>query len=90
MDSNSPSILFYIGIILFFAGPIFYAIMYARYRNKGARDYYERETPTQMSNLQVYDTFVRRDTDQRSSRISGVNSNRVNGTLEAYNKRQGK
>jgi len=70
-----------IGIFIFFAGPIFYAVTYGRYRNKNQRHYHERETPTQMSNLKVYDTFVMSKKRQTSSTISGANSTQVHGTL---------
>ena len=71
----------YIGLILLLAGPIFYAVTYARYRNRGERHYHERETPVQMSNLKVYDTFVRSQKGSKSSKISGENSTQVAGTL---------
>jgi hypothetical protein len=72
---------YYLGALLFLAGPIFFGVTYARYRNRDARHYHERETPVSMDNLQVYDTFVNRLTEQRTAMISGANSQQVNGTL---------
>ena len=76
-----------VGAVFFLAGPIFYGIMYARYRNKGERHYHERETSAQMSNLQVYDVFIRQETRQSSSRILGANSTQVSGTLAAHGRK---
>lgn len=72
---------FYVGCALFLAGPIFFGITYARYRNRGERHYHERETPVRMENLRAYDTFERHLVKQESSRIAGANSNQVKGSL---------
>jgi len=82
--SDDESGLLAVGVILFLAGPIFYSVTYARYRNKGERHYHERETPTEMSNLRAYDTFIRCDKRQSSSTISGANNTRVDGTLAKH------
>jgi hypothetical protein len=72
---------FYVALILFCAGPVFFGITYARYRNQGERHYHERETPVRMDNLQVYDNYVTRLTEQRSGTIPGANSTEVRGTF---------
>ncbi|MDR0346765.1 MAG: hypothetical protein LBH56_00090 [Coriobacteriales bacterium] len=72
---------FYLGALMFLAGPAFFGITYARYRNRGARHYHERETPVRMDKLQVYDTFAKRLTEQRSPTIPGANSQQVKGSL---------
>jgi hypothetical protein len=72
---------FYVGAALFLAGPLFFGITYARYRNRGERHYHEQETPVRIENLQVYDNFARHLTEQRSRTISGANSQQVKGTL---------
>jgi hypothetical protein len=77
-DENAA---FYLGAALFLAGPLFFGITYARYRNRGERHYHERETPVTLENLQSYDNFATRLTEQRSSLIAGANSGQVNGTL---------
>ena len=68
-------------LILLLAGPIFFSIMYFRYRNSDKRHSHERETPAQMSNLRAYDNFVQHLTRQRSRTIAGENSKRVEGSL---------
>lgn len=78
-DETSSGV--YIGLALFLAGPLFFAITYARYRNRGERHYHERETPVRMENLQVYDTFERHLVKQESSRIAGANDRQVKGSL---------
>ena len=78
-DDGNGGFLF--GAILFLAGPIFFSVTYARYRNKGARHYHEKETPVTMSDLQVYDNFVVCHTGQKSNTIPGANQTKVEGTL---------
>jgi hypothetical protein len=73
--------VFYVGAALFLAGPLFFGITYARYRNRGERHYHEQETPVRIDNLQVYDNFARHLTEQRSRTIGGANSKQVKGTL---------
>ena len=79
-----------LGIAILFAGPIFYAIVYGRYRNKGARHYHESETPAQMNNLMVYDNFVRHEKGSSSSSISGANESKVTGALNQEAKKKKK
>jgi hypothetical protein len=78
-ESDNPAL--YLGAALFLAGPLFFGITYARYRNRGERHYHERETPVTVSNLQGYDNFATRLTGQRSSTITGANAGQVKGTL---------
>ncbi|MDR2491877.1 MAG: hypothetical protein LBD25_00195 [Coriobacteriales bacterium] len=73
--------LAYVGIALMLAGPLFFGITFARYRNRGQRHHHERETPVTMSNLQSFDNYAGRLEGQRSSRISGANSSQVGGSL---------
>jgi hypothetical protein len=79
MDDESD--VFYLGAVLFLAGPAFFGIIYARYRNRGERHYHERETQVEMENLRSYDNFAMRLTEQRSSIINGANSEQVTGAL---------
>jgi hypothetical protein len=72
---------FYVGCALFLAGPIFFGITYARYRNRGERHYHERETPVRMDNLRAYDTLERHLVRQETSRIAGANNHQVEGSL---------
>lgn len=61
------------------SGFVYYAIIYARYRNKGARHKHEIETKTNMSNLTTGDNFVQKETRLTNSRINGVNNTNVSG-----------
>ena len=61
------------------SGFVYYAVIYARYRNKGARHKHEIETKTNMSNLRTEDNFVRTETGLTNSRIDGVNNINVSG-----------
>ncbi|MCL1891661.1 MAG: hypothetical protein FWG00_06630 [Coriobacteriia bacterium] len=79
--ADGSEMLFLVGAALFLAGPIYYMIMYARYRNQDQRHYHEKETSAQMDNLQVSDVFVKQETGKSSSRISGENSSQVSGSL---------
>jgi hypothetical protein len=81
MFAEDASGAFYVGCALFLAGPLFFTITYARYRNRGERHYYERETPVRMDNLQTYDNFEKRLTGQDSPLISGANNKQVDGSL---------
>ena len=61
------------------AGIIYYAVMYSRYRNQGARHYHEKETEKQMTNLKQVDELIRHETGLTRSRIEGANNTRVTG-----------
>jgi hypothetical protein len=82
-DANGA---FYVGCALFLAGPIFFGVTYARYRNQGERHYHERETPVVRDNLQIYDNYAEQLTAQRSSTIPGANSTQVTGALTTWSK----
>jgi hypothetical protein len=53
--------------------------MYARYRNKGARHTYERETKNQMNNIQRVDELIEHRKGLRHSTIDGRNDNNLEG-----------
>ena len=67
--------------LLLTAGFFYYAVMYARYRNKGARHFHEKETKSKMDNLRVYDNFVKKRTGLRNARMEGANNSFVKGSL---------
>lgn len=62
-------------------GFIFYGIIYARYRNKGARHRHEKETKAVMDNLRQKDTFVKKRTALKNARMSGANNTSVKGNI---------
>ena len=63
------------------AGFIYYGIIYARYRNKGARHYHEKETKSTMDNLQQKDILVKRRTALKNARMAGANNISVKGSI---------
>ena len=60
-------------------GIIYYLIMYARYRNAGARHHYETETKSKMSNLKKQDQYVTRRNRLSSSIMDGANNRTIQG-----------
>ena len=62
-------------------GFVYYGLMYARYRNKGARHFHEKETKSTMSNLRKIDVFVKRRTGLKNKRMKGANNTSVGGSL---------
>ena len=65
--------------VFLLAGFVFFAIMYARYRNKGARHSHETETKTNMTNLRKEDVFVKKERGLSESRMKNANNTRVSG-----------
>lgn len=60
--------------VFLFLGFIYFGIMYARYRNSGARHHHETETKRQMSNVQCVDTFLRHEKGLSNAKINGCNN----------------
>ena len=58
-------------------GPIYYAYIYSKYRNEGARHHHEKETHVEVSNLEQKDNLVRELTGLKNSSMSGANNKRV-------------
>ena len=67
--------------LLLTLGFVYYGIMYARYRNAGARHHHEKETKSTMDNLQQRDTYVTRRTALRNARMAGANNTSVRGSI---------
>ena len=63
--------------IFLLAGFIYFAILYGKYRNKGARHYHESETKSNMTNLKKEDLFIKHEKKLDSPRIKGANNTRV-------------
>ena len=61
------------------AGFIYFFVIYAKYRNQGARHKHELETKRNFSNLRKVDRLVKRRTGLTNSRMSGANNNSVSG-----------
>jgi high-affinity K+ transport system ATPase subunit B len=68
-----------LGWLFLTLGFIFYGVMYARYRNKGARHVHEKETKATTDNLRKIDTFVESRKGLTNSRMKGANNTKVEG-----------
>ena len=80
-DSDEVSL----GWLFLTLGFIYYGIMYARYRNKGARHHHEKETKSTMDNLFKRDNFVTRRTGLTRPRMVGANNTSVRGsTVQSF------
>ncbi len=62
------------------AGFIFFAIIYARYRNAGARHTYEKDTKKEMKNVRKVDTFIKSKKGLTNPVMEGANNKILNGT----------
>lgn len=71
--------------IFLFIGIIYYFIMYARYRNSGARHNYEISTKREVKNMKEEDTFVKRKVRLSNSMMNGANNKRVSGDSKVNN-----
>ena len=70
-------------LIFLSLGIIFFAVIYARYRNAGARHHYESETKSDMTNVQTYDSFVKHEKGLSNSRMANANNNAIYGSNKA-------
>lgn len=70
-----------IGLLFLLAGPVFYAIIYFRYRNTHQRHKHEKETEAEVHDMQAGDHFVQRRKGLQSSTMSGANHKDVRGAL---------
>lgn len=61
------------------SGIVYFLVMYAKYRNSGARHTYEKDTKTNMSNLIKGDNFIKSKTGLSNATMLGANNKRVNG-----------
>ncbi|MDR0890011.1 MAG: TFIIB-type zinc ribbon-containing protein [Oscillospiraceae bacterium] len=65
--------------LLLVAGPLYYFIIYSRYRNQSKRHTYEKETICAVSNLQQTDHRVSSIKGTSSSTMHGANAGRLEG-----------
>ena len=61
------------------AGFVYYAIIYAKYRNKGARHSHEKETKSTLDNMRKKDAFVTKRTGLRNAKMEGANNRSIRG-----------
>ena len=67
--------------LLLLAGFAFYGIMYARYRNNGARHTYEKETKKEISNMQRVDNLAEHRKGLHNSTMNGANDSKLDGEV---------
>ena len=67
--------------LLFTSGFIYYGAIYAKYRNKGARHFHEKETEAKIDNMRTFDDFVERRTGLRNAKMKGAHSSSIMGRL---------
>ena len=68
------------GLLFLTAGFVYYGLMYAKYRNKGARHSHEKETKSVIDKLRKQDTFVAKRTGLKNATIEGANNTAVRGS----------
>ncbi len=66
-------------LLLLLSGFIYYGIMYAKYRNKGARHTYEKETKREMDNIKRVDDFLEHRKGLKDSNIKNQNDYLLEG-----------
>lgn len=67
------------GWLFILSGIIFFIVNMVRYRNSNARHYHEKETTSNISNIQKQDAFIKKRTRLKSPIIEGANNNSVSG-----------
>ncbi|WP_250446991.1 hypothetical protein [Actinotalea sp. C106] len=67
------------GLLLLLAGPVFYGLMYLRYRNSDKRHRHESETRAKMHDMKVRDDRIKSLKGVSNSRMRGANNNEVRG-----------
>jgi hypothetical protein len=68
----------YVVLFLLMLGPIVYGVIYARYRNPGARYMYEQDTSVAIGEVKAADQYIGSERDSRNSVIPGANSGKLN------------
>ena len=63
-------------------GFIYYFIMFARYRNQGARHKYETETKKEVSNLRKVDDFVKHERGLSNSHMRNANNKSISSNSQ--------
>ena len=76
--------------IFLLSGIIYFAIIYAKYRNTGARHSHESETNAEMKNIREVDNFIKKEKGLSNSTMNGANNKRVSGTTKNFIKKDKK
>ncbi|WP_051154966.1 hypothetical protein [Ruania albidiflava] len=62
------------GLLFLLAGPLFYAMIFLRYRNVDKRHRHATETEATMDNLRERNDYVRTRTGLKNKKMTGANS----------------
>ena len=68
-------------LLLLLSGFVYYGIMYSRYRNKGARHTYEKETKRDMYDLKSTDELLEHLKGLNDPFIKGCNDSKLEGDI---------
>lgn len=77
-DSGSIAFLFLL------AGPLFYGLIYLKYRNTDKRHKHEAETEASLHNLQEDDRYHRALKGVSNSKMEGANNHEVRGARRKF------
>ncbi len=70
-----------LGLLFLLAGPVFYGIIYMRYRNSDKRHHHESETEATALEMREDDAFVQSRKGLSNSSMQGANHTAVRGTV---------
>lgn len=73
-----------IGLLFLLSGPIFYALIYFRYRNVDKRHKHESETEATMWNMQEHDRFLESKKGLSQPEMAGANNKDVRGARRKF------
>lgn len=71
------------GWFFLLAGFIYFGVIYAKYRNTGARHHHETETKKETTNIRKVDTLIKNEKGLSNSTIKGANNKKVNGSIQS-------
>ncbi len=83
LETESDDSGAYLPLLLCLSGFIFYAVMYARYRNADKRHSHESETASETRGVQGYDQLVERRTGLSNASMHGANDSEIEGALNS-------
>lgn len=81
-DGDSKGLL----AVLLLAGPVFYLIMYLRYRNADKRHHHESETEATKIDVRASDEKIKTLKGLSNSSMKGANNKDVRGSFNKYGK----
>lgn len=79
-SSGDSGDLAWVPLLFLLSGPVFFMLMYTRYRNTDKRHTYERDTASGTAGLQQFDNPVDHVTGSRSARMPDANHEQLAGS----------